>query len=143
MFRKKGDFRSLKIVDFGLARVLDEDESLNDMCGTQAYWSPEIYLRRPHRFEVDMFAFGVMVFQLLLGQHPFPLKSRRVLAQHAVVLRIKCPRRDVKNISGSAQHLLRMLLTHQERRWTVSQAMEHWNGSWRNSLRLMRAPSFP
>jgi len=40
MFRKKGDFRSLKIVDFGLARVLEPGETARDFCGSIGYIAP-------------------------------------------------------------------------------------------------------
>lgn len=40
MFRKKGDFNTLKIVDFGLARVLEEGETARDFCGSIGYISP-------------------------------------------------------------------------------------------------------
>ena len=40
MFRKRGDFRSLKIIDFGLARVLGPAETARDFCGNMGYIAP-------------------------------------------------------------------------------------------------------
>lgn len=40
MFRRRGDFRSLKIVDFGLARVLEQGETARDFCGSIGYIAP-------------------------------------------------------------------------------------------------------
>ena len=40
MFRKRGDFRSLKIIDFGLARVLEPAEMARDFCGSLGYIAP-------------------------------------------------------------------------------------------------------
>ena len=40
MFRKRGDFRTLKIVDFGLARVLEPAETARDFCGSIGYIAP-------------------------------------------------------------------------------------------------------
>lgn len=37
MFQRRGDVKSLKVVDFGLARVLASGESLNDFCGSIGY----------------------------------------------------------------------------------------------------------
>ena len=40
MFRKRGDFHSLKIVDFGLARVLDPEKTAWEFCGSIGYIAP-------------------------------------------------------------------------------------------------------
>ena len=40
MFSRRGDFRSLKIVDFGLARVLEPTETARDFCGSIGYSAP-------------------------------------------------------------------------------------------------------
>ena len=37
LFPTTGDFRSLKIVDFGLSQVLDADETTRDFCGSTGY----------------------------------------------------------------------------------------------------------
>lgn len=37
LFRENGDFRSLKICDFGLARVLGQHEQVTDLCGSPGY----------------------------------------------------------------------------------------------------------
>jgi len=40
MLKKKDDYRSLKIVDFGLARVLEPAETVRDFCGSIGYIAP-------------------------------------------------------------------------------------------------------
>jgi calcium/calmodulin-dependent protein kinase I len=47
LFRRTGDFKSLKIVDFGLARTLEPGEKARDFCGSIGYISPEIYRGKP------------------------------------------------------------------------------------------------
>jgi calcium/calmodulin-dependent protein kinase I len=60
LFRRTGDFKSLKIVDFGLARTLEPGEKARDFCGSIGYISPEIYRGKPVSFQ-----FGFCVFLTL------------------------------------------------------------------------------
>ena len=39
--------------------------------GTRSYMAPEQILRRPLSFQVDMYAFGITLFEMLTGQPPF------------------------------------------------------------------------
>lgn len=69
------------IIDFGLARHLD----LPDLTktgdgagfGTPDYFSPEQFQGTKHDIDhrTDLFAFGVLIYQALLGRHPFRTSS--------------------------------------------------------------------
>lgn len=43
---------------------------------TPAYMSPEVVLRRPYSFQVDMWVLGVIAYILLSGSMPFEDDSR-------------------------------------------------------------------
>ena len=71
---------AVKVVDFGLAQfdVAAEDLAsvtrLTDpgtMAGTPPYMSPEQLLGKPTSARTDQFAFGVLLYELLTGRHPF------------------------------------------------------------------------
>lgn len=68
----------VKVVDFGLARPLQreagEDLSAMDvLVGTPAYMSPEQPMGDEHLDQrSDIFAFGVILYELVSGQHPWP-----------------------------------------------------------------------
>ncbi len=71
---------SVKVVDFGLAQfdVAAEDLAsvtrLTDpgtMAGTPPYMAPEQLLGKPTSPRTDQFAFGVLLYELLTGRHPF------------------------------------------------------------------------
>ena len=51
-----------KIADFGLSKMTDRGETV---LGTGNYMSPEIYKQEEYGFEVDMWAFGVVLFFML------------------------------------------------------------------------------
>jgi serine/threonine protein kinase len=71
---------SVKVVDFGLAQfdVAAEDlasvSRLTDpgtMAGTPPYMAPEQLLGKPTSARTDQFAFGVLLYEMLAGRHPF------------------------------------------------------------------------
>jgi tRNA A-37 threonylcarbamoyl transferase component Bud32 len=63
---------SLKVVDFGIARVESSDlTETGAMLGTPAYMSPEQIMAMPVDFRSDLFSAGVILYQLLTGDKPF------------------------------------------------------------------------
>lgn len=73
------DQLDVKISDFGLARVLDRRGEASTAWGTRSFWAPEVWeayvapagTRVPYDDSVDLFSFGVMLFQCLTNKHPF------------------------------------------------------------------------
>ena len=70
----------VKVVDFGLAQfdVAAQDLAsvtrLTDpgvMAGTPPYMAPEQLLGKPTSAQTDQFAFGVVLYEMLTGRHPF------------------------------------------------------------------------
>ncbi|MBZ0280472.1 MAG: tetratricopeptide repeat protein [Anaerolineae bacterium] len=58
----------LKVLDFGLAV---EHEHAKEMVGTIAYMAPEVLQGQPASPSVDLYAVGVMFYEMLMGHHPF------------------------------------------------------------------------
>jgi serine/threonine-protein kinase len=80
MLREEGRLLHPVILDFGLARALDErsqHSSANErgLIGTFAYIAPEQLEGRPHSIASDIYAFGVVWFELLTGELPFGVTS--------------------------------------------------------------------
>ncbi len=62
----------VKVVDFGIARVLDTSKTQTGMLiGTFAYMSPEQYQGERADERSDIWSFGVLVYELLCYQKPF------------------------------------------------------------------------
>jgi eukaryotic-like serine/threonine-protein kinase len=69
MISKEG---TVKVVDFGIARVLDASKTQTGMLiGTLAYMSPEQYHGEHADERSDIWAFGVLFYELLCYRRPF------------------------------------------------------------------------
>lgn len=56
--------------DFGMSRFKDATATMTQ-CGTPIYCAPEILSGEHYAEEVDVYAFGVVLFDLFVRQHPF------------------------------------------------------------------------
>ncbi len=80
--------RRVKVLDFGLAKLLDRGDIGNEvtalpdafstpgvLLGTAAYMSPEQARGRPVDLRTDQFSLGIVLYEMLTGQHPFERPS--------------------------------------------------------------------
>jgi len=70
LFVNKNEDSSIKIIDFGMSKVLPRLRSLRELCGTPYYTAPEI-IKGEYAHEADMWSVGVIMFVMLFGYPPF------------------------------------------------------------------------
>ncbi|MGD9606604.1 MAG: Stk1 family PASTA domain-containing Ser/Thr kinase [Leucobacter sp.] len=75
----------IKIGDFGLARAVSANTTTGQaLLGTIAYLSPELVTRGLADARSDVYAFGIMMFEMLTGRQPFQGEQAMQIAyQHA------------------------------------------------------------
>jgi serine/threonine-protein kinase len=76
----------VKVIDFGLATM--PGEWLGDqgnICGTPAYMAPEQVLLEPPRATADVWAMGVVLYELVTGRTPFCGGTMKELLTHIVM----------------------------------------------------------
>ncbi len=72
-----------KVMDFGIARVLTVDDNMTRtgmMIGTPKYMSPEQAMARKVGPPADIYALGIMIFEMLTGHPPYVADSGMALA---------------------------------------------------------------
>ena len=73
MFGRRGDEHRPVLIDFGLAKLADAAPltAAGLCCGSPSYVAPERLLGRPYRATADVYAAGVVLYELLAGIRPF------------------------------------------------------------------------
>jgi len=62
----------IRIADFGLAKIIRENELSHSFCGSPEYLSPEMLQSGDgHDRRVDIYSLGVLLFEMLTGLPPF------------------------------------------------------------------------
>ncbi len=64
----------IKLADFGLAKQVDDPSQLtavNTVMGTPGYIAPEVLLGKPYEPGADLYALGVMLYEMIAGERPF------------------------------------------------------------------------
>jgi serine/threonine protein kinase/tetratricopeptide (TPR) repeat protein len=88
-----------KVLDFGIARMVPAGAEMSasvpgtvggGLVGTPGYAAPEQYLSRNVDGRADLYALGVMIFEMLSGRRPFPSSDAVALATS--VLRDEAPK---------------------------------------------------
>lgn len=61
----------IKVLDFGLGKIIGPNEKSVEGFGTLSYVSPEVLQQIPHGKAVDLWAIGIIAYLLLSGFLPF------------------------------------------------------------------------
>lgn len=86
----------VKLIDFGLATPLLDRAALATRMGTVEVLAPEVLRREPSDYRVDIFAWGVVAYQVLSGHWPFESPEHhqtlsKILNVHPVPLERRVP----------------------------------------------------
>uniref|UniRef100_A0A673YQ26 Si:ch73-60h1.1 n=1 Tax=Salmo trutta TaxID=8032 RepID=A0A673YQ26_SALTR len=117
----------LKIADFGLSKIIDEQVTMKTVCGTPGYCAPEILRGNAYGPEVDMWSVGVILYILLCGFEPF-FDPRGDQYMYSRIL--NCDYEFVSpwwdEVSLNAKDLVsKLIVQDHHKRLTVKEALEH------------------
>jgi serine/threonine protein kinase len=121
---KEQHYQKIKLADFSFASRVHTPRSLTTRCGTPTYVAPEILKNIPYDQSADMWSVGVILYTLLVGYPPFASEHQSTLFQKIRTADYTFVEYDWRNISPSAQDLIRNLLTvDPSKRLTAKQAL--------------------
>lgn len=129
LFRTPEDNADLLIADFGLSRVMDEEQFhvLTTTCGTPGYMAPEIFKKSGHGKPVDIWALGVITYFLLCGYTPFDRDTDFEEMQAILNADYSFTPVDYwRGVSDGAKDFIKRCLTiDPARRMTAHEALQH------------------
>lgn len=121
---------TVKVADFGLAKVVDSVTFLRTMCGTPAYLAPEVVTQQNQEgydHLVDSWSVGVIVFCMFTLSSPFiEDENQRDLKVRIAERTIQWSILDHVDVSPLARTFIERLLEHDPRdRMSLSTACTH------------------
>ncbi|KAM9329645.1 calcium/calmodulin-dependent protein kinase type IV [Gastrophryne carolinensis] len=117
----------LKIADFGLSKIVDDQVTMKTVCGTPGYCAPEILRGCAYGPEVDMWSVGIITYILLCGFEPFYDERGD---QYMFKRILNCDYDFVSpwwdDVSLNAKDLVKKLIVFDpKKRFTTHQALQH------------------
>lgn len=113
---------TLKLTDFGWSVISTTGAKRKTLCGTLDYLSPELVKYREYDEKVDVWALGVLAYELLVGAPPFEEVSKELTYKRIVRRDLRFPDQmsiDARDLIGrllendpSARISLKDVLSH-------------------------------
>ena len=126
MITQQNDYGVIKIMDFGLSKILSPNERMVDGYGTLSYVAPEVLLRTPYNKEVDIWSMGVILFYMLSGKLPFRGHKEQEVAEKIVYDPLEFDDDDWETRSQKVQDLISCCLEKKkEDRITIDKFINH------------------
>jgi calcium/calmodulin-dependent protein kinase I len=118
----------IKITDFGLAKVISEEDMMQTQCGTPSYVAPEVLQNdgRGYDLSVDCWSIGVILYVMLCGFPPFYHEDETVLFELIKQGEYSFPTPHCDNISEAGKDLIKKLLVVEpSKRLKADEILDH------------------
>jgi serine/threonine protein kinase len=116
MVRQTSNRVNLKIIDFGIVRVLDRSTVVGQIVGSLFYMSPEQVKGEDAEFTSDIYSMAVIAYELITGRRPFDPQNHQHLHKLQVA-GVKVKPSDLRHgVSPEADRLILNALSYKARR---------------------------
>ena len=128
MLGKKETLNVIKVMDFGLSKIMGPQEKAADGFGTLCFVAPEVLIRKPYNKEVDIWSIGITLYYMLTGTLPFDDENdnEEVIAKKIVFSKLQFHDKKWKKISELCMDFIdKCLIKEPEKRATTSELLKH------------------
>ena len=121
------DKADIRLVDFGVSKIIGDDEKCTESYGTLSFVAPEILEGKPYDKSVDLWSLGIIAYTLLCGFLPFDDKySEREIVRKTIHNPIPYDINIWGYYSPEAKIFVNGLLQKKpEKRYTIKEVLEH------------------
>jgi len=77
LFLDEKEDSPVKIIDFGMSKVLPRLKYLTTLCGTPYYTAPEVVQDRKYNHACDLWSVGVILYVMIFGYPPFYVEPQQ------------------------------------------------------------------
>ncbi len=118
-----GEDGYLKLIDFGMAKMVKGNEKATSFCGTPEYLAPEIITGEGHNRAADWWSYGILLFEMLCGIPPFYCENTERMYDLITNAELRFPKRIP--MSDNAKDLIKkLLIKKQDKRLGVNKGFE-------------------
>ena len=138
MMTECSDKGQIKIMDFGLSKIMGPQERVADGFGTLSFVAPEVLVRTPYNKQIDIWSIGIILYYMLSGTLPFDDDddNEEVIAKMIVFIDTKFPKEKWKNRSDLVIDFIKQCLNKDpEKRITIDELINH---EWFKSFNLKK-----
>ena len=126
LMTSEDDDADIRILDFGLGKIIGPNEKCFEPYGTIIFCAPEIILGKPYNKNVDSWSLGIITYMLLFARLPFYDDDKRILRQYIVKNQPVFKGFGLPIVSEYAINFVQKFLNkNPNKRMTVEQALEH------------------
>ena len=117
---------NVKIMDFGLSKIVSNGEKLNEGYGTLYYAAPELIQNLPYNKEVDIWSLGVILFYIFTSCYPFMGKEEDEIEEKIINDPVEFKDGEWEKISDTVQDLIKKCLEkYPEERISIDDFINH------------------
>lgn len=117
---------AVKVMDFGLARIQGQSRLTQEglVAGTASYLAPELALGEAGDHRADLYAVGVILYELTTGRRPFSGDDPLTIISQHIHAPVVPPQRYNPNLPDDLQALILKLMTKQpDQRYATAAAV--------------------
>ena len=116
----------VKMIDFGFAIEIKENDKIKEKLGSLNYMAPEIHLDKDYDYKVDMWAIGVVLYNMLSRKQPFSGETEEIIVNKVINDEINFSYNCWNSISKDVKNLIKLLLSkNPEERPSPFEAKNH------------------